>query len=302
MAPPFGSRGRRRTDQQRGGPPRDRPRGDADEKNRRGGRSYRPGLHDWTPGAAGRPPAGSPRAGGELRKPAAGGAGFGERPNGSRRPSGPPRSYLRPGSMGGASAEQRASYERDSGLADDREPRQESSERSFTRRRSLVPGRPAEPFRGNRAEQRPASMDDRRPANGRNRTERDVAAGRRGPSVPDGGRGPRSAGGRRGAMGQSGLAGPAARSRAGGDGAPPRVHNAAHAETAGEGAARSRPQVGDGAPRSDAPTQPRPGRAQYPGRVRPRNTPSGGTKSADGRGARGTRPRRTQGRAGDSEP
>jgi len=57
-----GNGGRRRADQSRVGQPRDqngKPRG---SQERRGARSYRPGLHDWSPGAGGRAserPAGS---------------------------------------------------------------------------------------------------------------------------------------------------------------------------------------------------------------------------------------------------
>ncbi len=302
MAPPFGSKGRRRTDQQRGGPPRDRPRGDADDKNRRGGRSYRPGLHDWTPGSAGPARGDGTRGGPPQRAQAADGASYGERQNGSRRPSGPNRSYLRPGSMGGASAGQQASYERESGLADEREPRPPAVERSFGRRRSLLPGRPTAPFRSERPGQRPSGGDDRRIANGRPRTERDVAAGRRGPGAAAGGRGPRPGGVRSGAMGQPAVPGTASRSRTGTEGAAPRAPTAARVETAGDGAAQPRSHAGDGAPRPDSPAQPRPGRAPYPGRVRSRSAPSGTANPADGRGVRGTRPRRTPERPGDSEP
>jgi len=151
VAPPFGSKGRRRNDQQRGSPSRDRGRRPGEEGDRRGARSYRPGLHDWTPGAAGRSPSASGAGGrGPASAPLRSGGSpgrAGTSANGGRGAGGgsvarPGRSYLRPGSMGGASAGQRESYERDGGLGDERDQQQRTSQPAFPRRRSLAPGRP----------------------------------------------------------------------------------------------------------------------------------------------------------------
>jgi hypothetical protein len=131
---PNGAQGRRRTNQARVGQPRDqdgRPQGAVE---RRGGRTYKPGLHDWTPGAPGRR-ADRPGDGatGRLQRPSEtdnksesrGAAGFGRSASGRisqgaefgpRRMSGlrqsAPDSAPRPGSMGGPAAGSQGSENR----------------------------------------------------------------------------------------------------------------------------------------------------------------------------------------------
>lgn len=108
MPGPNGAQGRRRANQSRVGQPRDqdgRPQGAVE---RRGGRTYRPGLHDWTPAAPGRGPdrtGDAAAGGGRFSRPArADGRPAPARPGQPRGGVPRPSAAVRPGSMGGAPA------------------------------------------------------------------------------------------------------------------------------------------------------------------------------------------------------
>ncbi len=127
MPGPIRSQGVRRPAQSRVGQPRDQDGRPQSGAERRGGRTYKPGLHDWSPGAAGRPgergadasvdrgqPARPVRpvrpVGDEIRtpfrpaRPPFGRQGAQGPRTGSENGSGFPRSPMRPGSMGNAPA------------------------------------------------------------------------------------------------------------------------------------------------------------------------------------------------------